>query len=194
MGIKQREKMSIINTILKRRSIYHKDFTPGEISKETLLEILSCADAAPTHKKTQPWRFVVFRGEGKRQLAEEIGRLYQTHTDPEKYQDKTKEAMMSKALDAEVVIAIGVHYSGSVPAWEEVAATAAAVQNLWLAAFDKGIGGYWGTPGVIIKHIGPFLKLEEQAECLGFFYLGQHEAEPREPLRDPLEQKVRWVE
>lgn len=185
---------TIKNTILQRRSIFQRDFTTEEISKETIQELLACAHAAPTHKRTQPWRFVVFRGEGRQRLADEIGRLYETHTDPEKFLEKTKEGMRRKVLDSEVVIAICVHYSGAIPAWEEVAATATSVQNIWLAASAKGLGGYWGSPGLIIKHIGEFLKLGSNEECLGFFYMGHHRAEPRESLRDPLEEKVTWVE
>lgn len=185
---------AITEVILQRRSIYHRDFTQQEISKDTIQELLECANTAPTHKRTQPWRFVVFRGEGREKLAAELGRIYETHTDPEKFLEKSKEAMRSKALDAPVVIAICVQYSGAVPAWEEVAATAAAVQNIWLAASAKGIGGYWGSPALIIKHIGLFLGLADNEECLGFFYMGHHEAEPREAVRTPIEEKVKWVE
>lgn len=186
--------MNIQEAILRRRSIYQKDFNQEEIGKDTIQELLECANAAPTHKRTQPWRFVVFRGEGREKLANEIGRLYETHTDPEKFLEKSKEAMRDKVLNSTVVIAICVQYSGAVPAWEEVAATAASVQNIWLAASAKGIGGYWGSPGLIIKHIGEFLDLKSNEECLGFFYMGRHTNEAREPVREPVSEKVTWIE
>jgi len=46
----------------------------------------------------------------------------------------------------------------SLPEWEEVAAVAMAVQNLWLSSHEKGIGGYWSSPGVV-QHLGDFLEL-----------------------------------
>ena len=57
------------------------------------------------------------------------------------------------------------------PEWEEIAATAMAVQNLWISCVDSNIGGYWSTPKYINK-LGAFLKLNQDEVCLGFFYLG----------------------
>lgn len=90
-------------------------------------------------------------------------------------------------------MAIVVSYSGAVPQWEEVAATACAVQNLWLAASAAGIGGYWSSPGTI-KHIGDFLGLAGNEECLGFFYMGYHDEPPRAANRRPIAEKVQWEE
>ena len=89
--------------------------------------------------------------------------------------------------------AIVTSYSGVVPRWEEVAATACAVQNLWLAASAAGIGGYWSSPGTI-KHMGDFLGLSTNEECLGFFYMGYHDEPQRTANRSPLAEKVRWEE
>ena len=33
-----------------------------------------------------------------------------------------------------------------VPEWEEIAATAMSVQNIWISCVDSNIGGYWSTP------------------------------------------------
>src|SRR5690606_39519082 len=60
-----------------------------------------------------------------------------------------------------------------------------------LAAHSLGIGGYWATPG-LINHLGPFLNLAGNQKCVGLFYLGHHESEAREPVRSPIEEKVRW--
>ena len=61
--------------IESRKSTYPKDYTGEEISQEILDEILSSAQFAPNHKKTKPWRFRVFRGEEKQQMAKEIQKL-----------------------------------------------------------------------------------------------------------------------
>ena len=66
--------------IESRKSTYPKDYTGEEISQEILDEILNSAQFAPNHKKTKPWRFRVFRGEEKQQLAKEIRKIYKETT------------------------------------------------------------------------------------------------------------------
>src|SRR5690606_2575680 len=103
------------------------------------------------------------------------------------------ENTREKVVQSGAVIALVVSYSGAVPQWEELAATACAVQNLWLAASAAGIGGYWSSPGTI-KQIGDFLNLGDHEECIGFFYMGYHETAPRETGRIPITEKIRWEE
>ena len=184
---------TIKDIINHRRAVFPASYSTREISKETLTELLSCADAAPTHKRTQPWRFVVFRGQGLQRLADQLADLYQAHTPPEQFLQKKMDSTREKVLQSGAVIAIVTAYSGAVPQWEELAATACAVQNLWLAASAAGIGGYWSSPGSI-KHIGDFIGLEANEECIGYFYMGYHDEPPRTPTRAPLDGKVRWEE
>lgn len=184
----------IKQVITLRRSVFHKDYEKKGIEPQLIQELLECADAAPTHKKTQPWRFVVFREAGKERLADALTDIYDANTPPDRILEKSRNAIRQKVMDAEAIIAISVRYSGAVPAWEEVAATGAAVQNIWLAASAAGIGGYWSSPASLIPHLGSFLHLDEGSECLGLFYMGYHSLPEQEPNRSPLETKIRWEE
>ncbi|TYP96000.1 nitroreductase [Sphingobacterium allocomposti] len=181
----------VLKAIQYRRTVNQNSFTDQDISKEDIVTILEAANAAPTHKRTQPWRFVVFQKEGLNRLGAELARIYKTTTPAEKYTEVAEQNMAKKATMSKVAIAIIVNYTGDVPEWEELAATACAVQNMWLAAHSLGIGGYWATPG-LINHLGPFLDLAGNQKCVGLFYLGHHESEAREPVRSPIEEKVRW--
>ncbi|HMR19312.1 MAG TPA: nitroreductase [Sphingobacterium sp.] len=183
----------ILKAIQNRRTVNQNSFTDQDITKEDLLTILEAANAAPTHKRTQPWRFVVFRKEGLERLGAELSRIYRTTTPPEKYTELAEQNMGKKATMSNVALAIIVNYSGELPEWEELAATACAVQNIWLAAHTLGIGGYWATPG-LINHLGEFLQLESHQKCVGLFYMGHHNSEPREPVRSPIAEKIRWEE
>jgi len=184
---------TIKQVINHRRSIFPPSYTARAIPKELLTELLDCANAAPTHKLTQPWRFVVFREQGLERLADQLAALYKAHTPPGQFLQKKLESTRDKVLQSGAVMAIVASYSGAVPQWEELAATACAVQNLWLAASAAGIGGYWSSPGTI-KHIGNFLGLEANEECLGFFYMGYHDEPPRTANRRPVAEKIRWEE
>jgi nitroreductase len=78
------------------------------------------------------------------------------------------------------------------PVWEEVAATAMAVQNMWLCCTEMGIGCYWSSPG-LIRYMGEFLQLNEGEECLGFFYMGYYDETPPAVERRPIGEKVEWL-
>src|SRR5690554_3776635 len=184
---------TISRLIKSRRAIFPPSYIEREITKNTLSELLACANAAPTHKLTQPWRFVVFRQGGLERLADQLASLYRAHTPEAQFLQKKYDNTREKVLKSGAVIAIVVSYSGEVPQWEEQAATACAVQNLWLASSAAGIGGYWSSPGTI-KHIGDFLGLDTHEACLGFFYMGYHDEAPREGNRRPVEDKINWEE
>ncbi|MGJ1498857.1 nitroreductase family protein [Sphingobacterium spiritivorum] len=186
-------KNEVIEAIQTRRAVFQANFTDQEVSREDILTILEAANAAPTHKRTQPWRFVIFRKEGLQRLGTELSRIYKTVTPAEKYQEKTEITMGEKATSSNVAIALIVNYTGELPEWEELAATSCAIENLWLAAHSLGLGGYWASPG-LINHLGGFLNLEENQKCIGIFYLGHHQAESREPIRTPITEKIRWEE
>ena len=42
-----------------RRSIFPEHYSGEAVSREALLRAMSAANWAPTHGKTEPWRFVV---------------------------------------------------------------------------------------------------------------------------------------
>lgn len=188
-----KKRNDVLDAIHFRRTVNQNSFTAEEVSKEDILTILEAANAAPTHKRTQPWRFVIFRKNGLHRLGAELAKIYKTITPADKYTEVAEQNMAKKATMSNVAIAIIVNYTGDLPEWEELAATACAVENLWLAAHSLHIGGYWATPG-LINHLDEFLALEENQKCVGIFYLGHHTAETREPTRSPIEDKIRWEE
>ena len=155
----------ILEKIIKsRRSIFPKDYTTEQIPQEVLDKILESANYAPSHKKTNPWRFRVFQGIEKTELGETLAGLYKATTAPETFLEKKYLDIADKVSKANTVVSI-------VPDWEEVAATAMAVQNMYLMATAYNVGCYWSSPGMI-HHVGDYLQLEENEKCLGFFYLG----------------------
>ncbi len=166
-------KPQILKQIIEsRRSIFPKDYSGEEIENDVLDEILNSANFAPNHKRTKPWRFKVFRGEEKSELGKKLAEIYKTITPPEVFLEKKYLDISNKISKADVVITTSVNFSGLVPEWEEIAATAMAVQNMYLTCTANQIGCYWSTPG-IIHHLGAFLGLEENQKCYGLFYLGK---------------------
>ena len=166
-------KAAILKEIIEsRRSIFPKDYTGEEIEQEILDEILLSATFAPNHKRTKPWRFKIFKGEEKSRLGEKLAEIYKNTVAPQHFLEKKYLSISEKAAKANVIVTISVNFSGLLPEWEEIAATAMAVQNMYLTCTAHGIGSYWSSPGMI-KHLDEFLNLEENQKCYGLFYIGK---------------------
>ena len=167
------EKVEILKNIIEtRRSIFPKSYSTEEIKENVLTEILNSANFAPNHKRTKPWRLKVFRGEEKNQLGLKLAAIYQETTNPQTFLEKKYIDITDKIAMSDSIITITVNFSGLLPEWEEIAATAMAVQNMYLTATAHEVGCYWSTPGMI-NHLGEFLQLEENQKCIGLFYLGK---------------------
>ena len=55
--------------IRDRRTIYPKDYTAREVHRDIIERVVQNAIWAPNHGMTQPWRFSVFTGEGRKRLS-----------------------------------------------------------------------------------------------------------------------------
>ncbi|MBK8505559.1 MAG: nitroreductase [Saprospiraceae bacterium] len=164
--------MQIIKT---RRSVFPQVFTDQPIERNDLEAILEASNWAPTHKLTQPWRFVVIQGPAKMKLGNLLIQYHEEQTLDYQNLEKKKKKILTNTSKAGAIIAICIYRDEAkrVEEWEELAATACAVQNLWLAMTALGLGGYWSTPAAKSSLKG-FLGLTEHEKCLGLFYLGHH--------------------
>lgn len=183
----------ISETIKNRRAVFPAQYNDQPISKEEVLTILESANWAPTHKRTEPWRFKVFHGVSQIALGKFISETYKQTT--ENFSEFTYNKFMDNPVKAGCVMAICMQRDPkeSIPEWEEIAATAMAVQNMWLTAHDMGIGAYWSSPGVL-KYMDKFIQMEEGEQCLGFFYLGKYDDElPEGTRKTSIEAKTVWV-
>ncbi|MCQ9640721.1 nitroreductase [Chryseobacterium sp. WG14] len=166
-------KAEIVKEIIEqRRSTFPKDYTDAEISQEVIDEILSSATFAPNHKRTKPWRFKIFKGEEKTNLASEMQAIYKTTQPEQLFLEKKYNDIGFKINKADVVVSIVVNFSGMVPEWEEIAATSMAVQNMYLTCTAHNIGCYWSSP-TIVDLLKESLTIEENQKCLGLFYMGK---------------------
>lgn len=191
-----RYNLSEITDLIKdRRSIYPEQYSDRKIHKEQVENILNNALWAPTHGKTQPWRFVVFMEESRHDLSEFLAKTYLETVPVEKQNDMKLAKMITRPLKASVVIAIVMKRdeTGKIPEIEEIEAVSCAVQNMHLTCTAYGIGGFWATPG-LISHpkMNAYLNIGEQDKCLGLFYMGYPEGEWPKGQRKPLEYMSEW--
>lgn len=180
--------------ISKRRAVGPTMYLDKPISNETILEILENANWAPTHKKTEPWRFKIFKGDRLKDLSEYLGSYYKENTEKSKFSENKYKRTKQKPLRSGCVIAICMFNDPDVtiPEWEEVAAVACAVQNMWLSCTTLGIGAYWSSPKSIIE-AREFLGLDENEKCLGLFYMGYIDELEIKSNRIPIHEKIEWM-
>lgn len=185
-------------TIIKnRRSIGSGKMNGKIIPDETVNQILALADWAPTHGRTEPWRFFVYGGEALKQFGKIHADLYWNHTAEDKRQEATYEKLLHN-IDKASHLVIAVMKRGEnekIPQVEEVAATSAAVQNILLGATALGIASFWSTGGMTHKQaLKEYLHLGKEDIIMGLIFLGYTDEPAKEGVRNiPLDEKVKWL-
>ena len=186
---------AVTQLIRERRSVYPAMYTGEKVENEIIIDLLKNANQAPSHKKTNPWRFHVIAGEGLQRIADFFQSTYKEQMAPEEFKEVKYNKLRTKPLKSSHIIAIGAKLSpeSGLPEWEEIAAVATAIQNLYLSVTAAGLGGYWSSPVLMIEHINRFIDLEADEKCLGFFYIGV----PVKGLdvsvdKGDVEDKIKW--
>ncbi|WP_131740842.1 nitroreductase family protein [Actinomadura roseirufa] len=169
---------------------------PGP-SAEDVETLLAAAVAAPDHGRRTPWRFVILAGEGKDAFADVVEKAFRARTagpvDPARLARET-----ARLARAPMVIAIAcVAGDGdSIPHRERLAATAAATQNLLLAATALGYGSIWRTGWLADDpHVKRELGLSPADDIVAFVHLGGADGDQRmrpRPAAEPGEVSWAW--
>ena len=184
----------LLMLIRRRRSIYPPAYTGLTIPKSHIDLCLEAAHWAPNHKRTEPWRFVVLQEQAKDTFAARLSQWYDDHTPSDQYAEIKKNKLVEKPLLSDTIILIGYQrdLQDRLPEWEELAATAMAVQNMWLMAASLGIGAYWSSHPSI-DAVPDWYQWPSGQICLGYFYMGWSEDGMREGQRGSLAEKVTWL-
>ncbi len=184
----------ILEVIKDRRSIKPEQFSNRKVHQEIIEDMLNAAKWAPTHAKTQPWRFTVFMEEGLKRLSDFQSTLYKDTA--KEFSEKKYLKLKERPLLCSAVIALGMKRQDieKIPEIEEVAAVACAVQNMCLVSTAYGIGSYWGSGGVTyMDETKTFLNLSEKDKVMGFLYVGYPDIEWPKGQRRPLEYYTEWI-
>ncbi|QZT32605.1 nitroreductase [Caldalkalibacillus thermarum TA2.A1] len=189
--------MDVLKAIRTRRSI--GKVKPDLVEKDKIEKILEAASWAPNHHMTEPWKFFVLTGEGRRPLGRTLAEIAKEGMeDPDTPQNREKlKRAEAKAFRAPVIIAVACTPAAkpNVKKIEEQAAVSAAIQNMLLTAHALGLGAIWrtGKPAYHPKMKALF-GLKEEDELMGFIYLGYPDIEPPLRTRTPVEKKTIWIE
>lgn len=188
---------TVARIIRDRRTIKAAAMNGQSIPDTTIQQLLQLADYAPTHARTEPWRFFVYSGEALKQFCQDHARLYWENTPEETRKQQTFDnlAQAGDMVSHLVITAMRRTPEAKIPAMEELAATAAAVQNVLLGAEAMGIAAIWNTGGMALKPaMKDYLKLQADDQVVGFLYLGYSDQPRKEAVRSiPLDEKIVWA-
>jgi nitroreductase len=185
----------ILTTIIKNRRTVKPFMMNGtKLPDEQIQQLFELADWAPTHGLTEPWRFIVYND--PTQFCLNHAQLYKQNTVADEFNQGVYDNLSQQGDKASHVV-IALMQRGNlakIPVFEELAATACAVQNLLLGATALNMASYWGTGGMILKPaMKAFLQLRDEDEVMGVLYLGGADEYPKGVRKIPLAEKVRWV-
>lgn len=113
---------------------------------EIVAELCGLATWAPNHKKTWPWRFALFTGDGRARLGETMAaEMTRLGFGDEPKRDKTRTKYLR--TPATLVVGCAPHENPMLHD-ENRDAVAAGIQNLLLAATTLGLASFWSTPAL----------------------------------------------
>ncbi len=194
-----------LGTIASRHSI--RMFSDKPITDEQLTTILEAANKAPSAHNQQSWKFIILRGEKKKDLAN----LISHHASRFPKASAVLLRLAARSItSAPAVIAIAntgeliqhgaklfqldAALSNDFFRTMEIQSSSAAVQNLLLAATSLGIGTVWlGIMYLIKDEILDFLG-EPKGEFMAIIPLGYPERPGQSPKKRPLEMTVKVLE
>jgi nitroreductase len=181
----------LIDAIRSRRSLGK---CTDEVPDVALIrELLEAATWAPNHKQTEPWRFVVLTGDARKELGDAMGRAAARDIEDPDAAKAAYEKAVNKPLRAPYVVAVYAVPNPIVPEVEEIAATAAAVQNMLLAAHALGLAAMWRTGALVFSpEVREFLQMPEVSHMLGTVYIGCPNMEPPVRQRRSINEVTTW--
>jgi len=195
---------AVLENIQNRRSV--RQFNVRDLSEADIRTILQAANHAPSAHNQQSWRFIVVSGTKKQELANLVNLKAAGFS-------RSSSALLRMAArsisSAPVVIAVvntgelighatnlfsldGENYFDFFRTME-IQSSAAAVENLLLAATSLGISSVW--LGVLYLIKGEVLSLleEPEGEFMAVVPLGYCEKTRAMPPKKSLEVKVKYM-
>lgn len=168
----------VLENIRQRRSVRH--FRPDPPPAETIKLLLEAATWAPSAGNLQPWEFYVVSDQTLRQ--------------------KLAAAASQRFLsEAPVVIVVCALPERSAISYRErgenlycLQDTAAATQNLLLAAASLGLATCW-VGAFQERQVVDALKLPQRRRPVALIPVGYPSILPKAPRRQPLEEVVHWL-
>lgn len=159
-------------TAISTRASAARLASPGPAPHD-LERILEAAGRAPDHGRLKPWRLIVLEGEQRGRFAQAAAEAKRARTPTLTDEQVAAERAKLMASPAIVVVGCAVARNHKIPEIEQVIATGAAAENLFLAAHALGFGVMWKTGAAAYDAgVKAVLGLEPGDHIVAIMHLG----------------------
>lgn len=179
--------MDLLELIKTRRTIKPAAMNGTVLDEATILKCLEAAHWAPTHGRTEPWRFFVYSGVQLVNFCSDHAEMYKSSVAAESFMASKYDSLKNMPQTVSHLIAVGMERTPltKIPFLEEYAAVCAAVQNILLMAHSLDIATIWSTGGMALKpEMKAYLGLQQaEDEVVAFIYMGKTDKSDAPALR-----------
>ncbi len=185
--------MNVTDAVRRRRSI--KTFTDRSLEREELEELLELVVLAPNHRMTEPWRFVVLGPEAKRRWGEIKGETRAGRVDDVQAAELVRRKTIESMSSLPGLVAVVQLLANDPEIREEDYATVyMGIQNLLLAAVERGLGTHVKTgaelEGAALRSA---LGVAEGERVVALVQIGEPAELPAEKPRAPAAARTNWL-
>jgi nitroreductase len=190
-----------IENIIARRSV--RMYEDKDVSDDDLMAILEAANQAPSAHNNQSWRFVIVKGRKKEELVELISRRAGDFPRPSSALLRMASRSIASAPVMIAVINTGELIRHGTKLFEvdkevaydffrtmEIQSSAAAVENMLIAATSLGLSTVWLGILFLIKD-EVLALLDEKGEFMAVVPVGYASRQSAGPAKRPLEMTVK---
>ena len=186
--------MQVSEAIPNRRSV--KQYEDRPVPREEVERLLDAVRWAPNHRMTEPWRLYVLGPETQGVYAEVRAEMKSDAvSDPDAAEGvRRKVEEESRAIPRMLAVASRIA-EDPVIREEDIATVWMGIQNLLLAAWQAGLGGYIRTGPILRdRRILGALEIPEDQRLLAFVQLGYPARVPDPKPRAAVEEKTTWTD
>lgn len=195
----------MISAIYDRRSI--RKFSDKPISQKDITDIIQSGIKAPSSKNRQPWKYIVIQGKSKEEMLKIFRQgiereenesallpLSKQHIAAAKY---TVDIMSEAPTVIFVVNTLGKSILADLTPEEHVyeicniQSISASIQNMLLAATEKGIGSLW-ICDIYFAYSELCEWLDSDGQLIAAIALGYPNEFPKERPRKTIDDIVEW--
>lgn len=200
-----RKDKKMIPAIYDRRSI--RKFLEKPISKEDMTDIIQSGLKAPSSKNRQPWKYIVVQGKAKEEMLNIFRRGIQReeHEDALLPQSKqhiaaarhTVHIMAEAPVIVFVINSLGKSILEDLTPEERISeicniqSVSASIQNMLLAATEKGIGSLW-ICDIFFAYAELCEWLDSDGQLIAAVAFGYPDEFPEERPRKGIDDVVEW--
>lgn len=163
----------ILDYLLTRRSAPIAELKEPAPSDVELNKILTAAARVPDHGMLEPWRFILYRGEQRVEVGQQLAALAEEKFGPLNEARRQQELTRFSRAPLVVGIVAVTQPSPKIPQWEMFLSGGAAAMNLMIAANALGYATNWITNWYSDDEDGrKILGLSPAERVIGFVHIG----------------------